>query len=219
MEVFCNNFVHKAQTNDPAQLLHLSGVLHGIHRVFPPPQVSGHNGKDPISKKKLESDEVQCAVRKEVLVWMVDGKTYCIELEQDKQSLIDVELHKIVSMTKGVPFKQIEKLIGEIRHAATAVPTGKKLMTTINKILQVKLQLVRWKYFPSAKQPFRDWINLLKESAREPATAKYLVMRDPEFLGWADVSEEGVGGGWLPGKMHWNQQFGAWNVQRNCGPG
>ena len=56
---------------------------------------------------------------------MVDGATRCIEMAQDKQSAIDTELQNIVRMKKGVPFKRIEKLIGKIRHAATAVPTGK----------------------------------------------------------------------------------------------
>ena len=113
LEVFCNNFIHMAQTSDPAQLLHFSReLLHGIHSVFPMPQVSGHNGQDQISKKKLESVKGQWEVRKEVLGWMVDGATRCIELAQDKKSAIDAELHKIVRMTKGVPFRQIEKLIG-----------------------------------------------------------------------------------------------------------
>ena len=53
---------------------------------------------------------------------------------------------------------------------------------------------------PAAKQAFQDWIRLLKEHAREPTTAKELVMGDPEFLYWVEVSEEGVGGGWLPKK-------------------
>ena len=64
---------------------------------------------------------------------MVDGATMCIKMAQDKKSVIDADLHKIVCMSKWVPFKQIEKLIGKIRHAATAVPTGKKLMTPIKK--------------------------------------------------------------------------------------
>ena len=59
-----------------------------------------------------------------VLCWMVNGATWCIKLAQDNQSVVDAELHKIVCMTKGVPFKQIEKLIGKIRHAVTAVLTG-----------------------------------------------------------------------------------------------
>ena len=139
LEVFCDNFIHMAQTSDPAQLLHLSrALMNGIHGVFPPPQVPGHNGQYPISKKKLESGKGQWAVRKEVLGWMVDGATQCIEMARDKQSVIDAELHNIMRMKKGVPFKLIEKLIGKIRHAATAVPKGKKLMTPINRILQVK---------------------------------------------------------------------------------
>ena len=43
---------------------------------------------------------------------MVDGATQCIKLERYKQSLIDADLHKIVRMTKGVPFRQIKKLVG-----------------------------------------------------------------------------------------------------------
>ena len=65
LEVFCDNFIHVAQTSYAAQLLHLTReLLHGIHSVFPPPKVSGHNRKDPISKKKLDSGKGQWAVRK-----------------------------------------------------------------------------------------------------------------------------------------------------------
>ena len=118
LEVFCDNFIHMAKTSDSAQLLHFSrALLHGIHSVFSTPQVSGHNGQYPISKKKLESCKGQCAVGKEVLGWMVDGATQCIKLVWDKKSVIDAELHKIVNMRKGVIFKRIEKLIGKIRHA------------------------------------------------------------------------------------------------------
>ena len=128
-----------AQTSDPVQFPHLSrALIHGIHSFFPLPKVSGHNGEDPISNKKLESGEGHWAVRKEVLGWMVDGAIRCIELARDRKSVIDAELHKIVRMKKGVPLKRIEKLIGKIRHAATAVPKRKNLMTPINKILKVK---------------------------------------------------------------------------------
>ena len=85
--------------------------MNRIHSVFPPPHMSGHNGQDLIYKNKLESGEGQWEVRKEMLGWMVDGATRCIKLERDKESEIDAELHEIVRMTKGVPIKQIEKLI------------------------------------------------------------------------------------------------------------
>ena len=44
---------------------------------------------------------------------MVDGATRCIELAWYKQSAIDADLHKILRMTKGVPFKRTEKLMGK----------------------------------------------------------------------------------------------------------
>ena len=50
-------------------------------------------------------------MRKEVLGWMVDSATQCIKLARDKQSVMDVYLHNIVRMKKGVPFKRIEDLI------------------------------------------------------------------------------------------------------------
>ena len=56
---------------------------------------------------------------------MVNGATRCIKLAQDRQSVINVELHKIVRTKKSVPFNLIEKMIGKIQHAATAVPTEK----------------------------------------------------------------------------------------------
>ena len=65
LEIFCDDFIHMAQTSGPAQLLHFSrALLHVIHSMFPPPQVSGHNGQDPISKNKLESGKVHWTVRK-----------------------------------------------------------------------------------------------------------------------------------------------------------
>ena len=79
LEIFCDDFIHMAQTSDLTQLLHLSrALLHGIQSVSKLTKVSGNNGQDTISKKKLESGEGQWAVRKKMLGWMVDGATRCI---------------------------------------------------------------------------------------------------------------------------------------------
>ena len=61
-------------------------------------------------------------------------------------------------------------------------PQRKKLMTPLLKIMQVKPRIVWWKNLPAAKQKFRDWIMLLKESAREPTTATELFTEDPKFM-------------------------------------
>ena len=56
---------------------------------------------------------------------MVDGATRCIKPEWDKQSLIDAELHKILRMTKGAPFKRIEKLIRKNPTCSNSSPKRK----------------------------------------------------------------------------------------------
>ena len=63
LEVFVDNFVQLAQTTDEKALRHCSrAVLHGIHSVFPSPSVTGHNGADPVSIKKLLKGEGVWAV-------------------------------------------------------------------------------------------------------------------------------------------------------------
>ena len=49
LEIFCDNFIHMAQTCDPAQFLHLSrALLHGIHSVF---------GQDP-RRRQVGSEKI-----------------------------------------------------------------------------------------------------------------------------------------------------------------
>ena len=54
LEVYIDDFIHLAQTTDPAQLRHLShALLRGIHSVFPPPSVTGGKEEDLVALKKL----------------------------------------------------------------------------------------------------------------------------------------------------------------------
>ena len=55
VEVYVDDFI--AITNDLSEenLTKLSrAILHGIHSVFPPPTVTGHEDGDPVSIKKLQ---------------------------------------------------------------------------------------------------------------------------------------------------------------------
>ncbi|KAL7546138.1 hypothetical protein ACHAWF_014914 [Thalassiosira exigua] len=89
------------QVTDKEALRHCSrAILHGIHSVFPPPAITGHAGEDPVSLKKLLAGEGLWEVRKEVLGWMMDGATRCIELTEKKQEAILHEL-RIVLRKKG----------------------------------------------------------------------------------------------------------------------
>jgi len=53
MEVYVDDFCTMVQTEDPHHLRHLSrSLLQPIDSAFPPSDVSGLNGGDPISNKK-----------------------------------------------------------------------------------------------------------------------------------------------------------------------
>ena len=83
LESFVDDFMHLVQSTDPEVLRYCSrALLHGIHSVFPPPTITGHSGSNPVSVKKLEKGEGIWEVRKEILGWMIDGATYCIELTE-----------------------------------------------------------------------------------------------------------------------------------------
>lgn len=54
MEVFVDDFMGGTNYLEISNLRNISrAMLHGIHTIFPPPKVTGHQGGDPISVKKL----------------------------------------------------------------------------------------------------------------------------------------------------------------------
>ena len=53
------------ESNDRSLIQRVSGAtLHAMHSIFPPPEISGHQGgKDPISRKKLEKGDARFKIR------------------------------------------------------------------------------------------------------------------------------------------------------------
>ncbi|KAL7525054.1 hypothetical protein ACHAWF_002174, partial [Thalassiosira exigua] len=139
-------------------------------------------------------------VRKELLGWVFDGATRCIELATKKQEAILKELKNVLRMKRGVPFKRIEKLVGKLRHAAIGIPGGKGLFGPINQMMQFRPRYVRWKTWRAARQAFDDWRQLIRAAAKEPTHTKELVPDEADYVGALDASGEGAGGVWIPGK-------------------
>ena len=195
LEVFVDDFIQMAQTTDPAALLHLSrALLHGIHSVFPPPAITGHSGEDPISLKKLLEGEGLWQVRKEILGWIMDGATRCIELSEKKQAAILQELKTVLRIKRGVPFKRVEKLVGKLRHASIGIPAGKALFGPINQFMAMEPKQIFWDRCPDVKLALNDWKQLIQEAAKEPTHVKELVAGEADYKGTLDASGEGAGG-------------------------
>ena len=70
LEVYVDDFISMSNDIRCQHLLHTSrAMLHGIHEIFPPPAVTGHNGFDPIVEAKLRKGEGMWDITKEVLGW------------------------------------------------------------------------------------------------------------------------------------------------------
>ena len=99
IENYIDDCVSLVQTTDMEVLRHAArAALYGIHSIFPPPHISGDSGEDPISLKKLINGDIIWAVRKEVLGWIMDGATRCIQFSEKKQEKILEEFLAVLCM-------------------------------------------------------------------------------------------------------------------------
>ena len=54
LEVYINDFIAMINNTSHARLLQIShAMLHGVHSIFPPPDVTVHNGFNPVALSKL----------------------------------------------------------------------------------------------------------------------------------------------------------------------
>ena len=49
-----------------------------------------------------------------------------------------MELKIVLRIRNGVPFKQVEKLVGKLHHTAIGIPSGKALFGPINQLMVKK---------------------------------------------------------------------------------
>eukprot|EP00957_Ditylum_brightwellii_P114219 8708067-Ditylum_brightwellii.AAC.1 len=59
-------------------------MLHGLHSVYPPPEITGHPGGDSCAEKKLQKEKGRWEYIKEILSWTFNGKTFTIQFPKEK---------------------------------------------------------------------------------------------------------------------------------------
>eukprot|EP00957_Ditylum_brightwellii_P195525 14898316-Ditylum_brightwellii.AAC.1 len=60
LEVFVDKFIAAINDTTTTNVQIMScAMLHSIHCIFPPPDVTGHGGADPVSEKKLGKGDGQ----------------------------------------------------------------------------------------------------------------------------------------------------------------
>ena len=137
VEVFVDDFIAATNaTGDATHLLHFSrAMLHGVHSIFPPPDITGHTGQDPVSQKKLAQGEGTWNTTKEILGWLVDGAKFTIQLMPEKCKKISKQIKRICSFNR-CPLRKFQEIAGKLQHASYGIPGGKGMFSPIYRALQ-----------------------------------------------------------------------------------
>eukprot|EP00957_Ditylum_brightwellii_P118755 9056943-Ditylum_brightwellii.AAC.1 len=79
-------------------------MLHGLHSVYLPPEITGHPDEDSCAKKKLKKEEGRWEYIKEILGWIFNGKKFTIQLPKEKCDR-SLKLIKQVLRAEATPLK------------------------------------------------------------------------------------------------------------------
>jgi hypothetical protein len=201
--VFVDDFIIAAVENQSGTLLRRTAraALHAIHGVFPPPAVSGHvGGKDPISQKKLDKGDAEWNVSKEILGFILNGKTRTIKLTEAKAAGIVDEITKVLRK-KRVAQKRFQKLLGKLQHAASILPAAKSLFTPLNVALRGEPKWISIPVAGDIRHALLDFKSLIRDLAGRPTHAMELVSDSEDYVGYCDASKFGAGGVWFSGRL------------------
>jgi len=89
LEVYMDDFIGLMQAIMKEELLHFTrAVLHGIQTIFPPLGEGDDPEDEPISLKKLKEGDGHWDTQKEILGWLFNGLTKCMQLPPAKVSKI-----------------------------------------------------------------------------------------------------------------------------------
>jgi CRISPR/Cas system CMR-associated protein Cmr3 (group 5 of RAMP superfamily) len=115
--VFVDNYCLAAVENHERTLLKRVSrtALHTINSIFPPPEVTGHvNGKDSISRKKVERGDVRFAPTKEMLGFELDGKKCTVKLPKAKSESMVAEI-KALCKKPRVRLQRMQRIVGRLQ--------------------------------------------------------------------------------------------------------
>jgi hypothetical protein len=196
LEVYVDDFVSLVIPTSREQLRHVStGTMTGIHDVFPADDIDSN---DPISEKKLKQLDGEYAPTKTILGFEFDGLAKTLWLEDAKRAHLLTVLHSWLRSSRtgkaGIPFKEFESIIAKLRHAFTAIPAGRGLLSPCNKMLQMKPPVVYLHRNVVLQAAVAGCRTLLRESSDAPTRCRELVSGWPDYIGVCDASSHGVGG-------------------------
>jgi len=179
-------------------------TLHGIHGIFPPPDVLRHEGgRDSVSEKKcLKGDAIW--KNYEILLGFgvagAQGAGRTIGLPEDKKNKYVGLIRDALDKPRNyMLFGDFQKLHGKLQHASMVMPAMRGHMTPLNRVLATQPERVGLKQGSELRETLNDFVPLLEASFTNPSHISEIVGPDlPDYHGYVDAAASGVGGVWLP---------------------
>eukprot|EP00957_Ditylum_brightwellii_P003634 274811-Ditylum_brightwellii.AAC.2 len=160
LEVFVDNFIVTTNDTSMSNLLAISqAFLHGIHCVFPPTNVTGHNGQDPISEKKLDNGDGLWEYIKKVLGWELNGKAKTIHLLQ-KKALKTFTSLKVIARKTQITLHTFQVICGKLQHAAFGISGGMGLFSPLQQAMVGNPLIIV--ITPFLHETLQDWSTTVK---------------------------------------------------------
>jgi hypothetical protein len=209
IEVFVDDFIGVTNNTSIENLTSISrAMLHGIHSVFPPNEITQHPGGDSIAENKIDKGEGKWETCKEVLGWNFDGDKYTIQLPPDKCDNI-IKLIKTSLKQRVLPLKKFQKIAGKLQHASLGVPGGSGLFSPLQAAMVGNPKYINVdKYL---KVALEDWRTIIHFQKTHPISVKQLVANIPNIIGYGDACKQGAGGVLTPGTDPHN--YIVWQVE------
>ena len=197
IQVYVDDFVNATtQSTDETYVpIVRRASIHGIHSVFPETATTKHaNGKEPISESKLKKGDGNFETTKEVIGFKFDGikRTVCLPAAKAKRFIKDT--HTMLRR-KRIPLKQLQTVVGKLRHAAVILPAARGFFTPLNNIMKTSERSIMLNI--DAKSALLDTCTLIHQLSKRPTHVNELLPDPPSHVAYHDAAAEGAGGVWF----------------------
>jgi len=170
-------------------------TFHSIDLIFRPNDEHDDGRKQPISEKKLQKGDDFWSTQKIILGWLIDTSSKTISLPPHRQVRI-LELLRSVVKRKRTSVKEWQKLLGELRSMALAIPGSQGCFSFLQHALRPGA--ARIIITKEVRDQLLDFLWISEDVCNRPTHLAEVVPTPPSYFGAMDAAKAGMGGVWFP---------------------
>ena len=195
IDVFVDDFINLCQ-GGPRWRSYIRRVLfnHIDSLLRPVDQQDDPNRREPISIKKLLKGDASWSTEKVILGWVVNTATQTIHLPPHRVERLQEILNMFPTSKKRTTVKTWQKVLGELRSMALALPGARGLFGAMQHALSNAKSNNRITLTKDTHAALQDFRTLARDVTSRPTRIAELVPLVPSVTGAHDASGKGAGG-------------------------